>query len=223
MQKLYKYIKYVLLFLVGFSSAGFAINLDTNKNEAPIEIQWVENLKGDFEFRNNWSYPEGVYRNSFGQLDCDGFCPEGIDIMKDDEGRIYTDLLPGFYQLVDTTHQFHSILCYAWCYEWAGANFIQVKLFNKNEIVCTTQTNAGTHCSLVFEIKNNVCIPRIELNSISTPELKIYYCKGGHIAIDKELLEQNVLKAEFSFDFINTDESDKKMFWEGKIYTVIEK
>jgi hypothetical protein len=155
-------------------------------------------------------------------LDCDGFCPEGIELMKDNEGKIYPDSQTIFYQLVDTTHQVQSILCKAWCYEWSGTDFITAKQTDKNRIICSTQTNAGTHCSLNFDIINDTCIARIELNYISSPGLKTYHCKGGFIKIDKELLKQNILKAAFNFDFNNTDEPDRKMFWKGKIYTMIE-
>ena len=34
---------------------------------------------------------------------------------------------------------------------------------------------------------------------------------------------QGIIKAGFNFDFENTDEPRKKMFWKGKIYTLIEK
>lgn len=217
-----KILKRVLIIILGLSSFRFIISNCNNSNK-PLKIQWIENLKGDFDFKNQWSYTEGIYRNRHGQLDCDGLCPEGIKSMKDEQGKIYPDSLTRFYQLVDTTHQFHSILSEAECYEWAGTDFIKAKQTNKNEIVCYTQTNAATHSSLILEISNDFCAPRIELRSISEPDPKIYYCKGGYIKIDSNLYKQNILKAEFSFDFKNTDEVEKRMFWKGKIYTSIEK
>ena len=217
-----KLIKYRLFLLIGLLSLGFAINFGCNDKYSRIKIQWVDNLMGDFDFRTTWSYSEGVYRNRFGQLSCDGFCPEGIESMIGMNGKINPDSLTRFYQLVDTTHQFHSILCEAWCYEWAGTDFITAKQTNKNRIICSTQTNAGTHCSLIFEINNDNCIPRIELNSIAASGLKTYDCKDGFIKIDKNSWIKGILKAEFTFDFNNTDERDRKMFWKGKIYTRIE-
>ena len=217
-----KLIKYRLFLLIGLLLFGFAINSGCNDKDSQIKIQWVDNLKGDFDFKTKWSYPEGVYRNRFGQLSCDGFCPEGIESMIDMNGKINPDSSARFYQLVDTTHQFHSILCEAWCYEWAGTDFITAKQTNKNRIICSTQTNAGTHCSLIFEINNDTCIPRIELNSIAASGLKTYDCKGGFIKVDKDSWINGILKAEFNFVFNNTDEPDRKMFWKGKIYTLIE-
>ena len=212
-----KHIKYTLI-VIGSLSVGFAISSGFNDKTSQIKIHWIDNLKGDFNFRTKWSYPEGVYRNKYGQLDCDGFCIEGIELMKDSEGKIYPDSLMRFYQLVDTTHQYHSILCEAFCYEWAGTDFISVKQTNKNQIICSTQANVGTHCSLIFEINNDNCIPRIELNGIASPGLKTYYGKGGFIKIDKDFWEKGILKAEFNFDFNNTDEPNRKMFWKGRIY-----
>lgn len=216
-------IKYILILIIGFLSFGFITKSKINDKDCQIQIQWIVDLKGDFDFKTKWSYPEGVYRNEFGQLSCDGFCPEGTESMKDSVGKIYTDSLTKFYQLVDTTHMYHSILCEAWSYEIAGTDFITAKQVNKNQIICNTHKNAGTHCSLIIEITNDTCIPRIELNSISSPGLKTYFCKSGFIKIDKDLVTKGILKAEFNFDFNNSDEPDRKMFWKGKIYTTIEK
>ena len=217
------WIKNLLILSVGFPSFGFAVDSGSNDKVSPITIQWIDNLKGDFSFRTKWSYSEEVYRNEYGQLSCDGLCPEGIESMKDDDGKIYPDSLTKFYQLVDTTHHFHSISCEAWCYEWGGTDFITAKQTDKNRIICSSQKSAGTHCSLIIEISGDACLPRIELRSISMPGLKTYYCKGGFIKIDKNSRAQGILKAEFDFDFNNTYEPDQKMFWKGKMYTLIEK
>jgi hypothetical protein len=216
-------LKQILILLIGFLSFGFIANTMINGKSCKIKVHWIFDLKGDFDFRTKWSYPEGIYRNEFGQLSCDGFCPEGTESMKDSVGKIYTDSLSKFYQLVDTTHRYHSILCEARCYEWSGTDFIKAKQTNRNLITCTTLTNVGTHCSLILEITNDTCIPRIELNSISQPGLKTYYCKSGFIKIDKDLVKKGILKAEFNFDFNNSEEPDRQMFWKGKIYTTIEK
>ncbi|MBK8807837.1 MAG: hypothetical protein IPO21_14785 [Bacteroidales bacterium] len=218
-----KLTKHILILLIGFFSFGFTIYSGFNDKKSQIKIQWIDNLTGDFDFRTKWSYPEDVYRNKYGQLSCDGFCPKETESMKDSDGKINPDSLIRFYRLVDTTHQFHSISCEAWCYEWSGTYFITAKQTNKNQIICSTQTNAGTHCSLIFEINYDTCIPRIELNPISAPGLKTYFCKGGFIKIDRDSWAKGILKAEFNFDFNNKDEPDQKMFWKGKIYTMIEK
>ena len=166
-----KWTNKILILLIGISSFGFIIDTKNIDKDIVIKIQWIDNFSGDFDFRTKWRYPEGIYKNQFGQISCDGFCPEGTESMKDSEGKIYTDSLTKFYQLVDTTHQFYSISCEAWCYEWAGTDFVTAKQ-NKNQITCFTHLNSGTHSKLILEIKNDTCIPRIELNSVSTPGLK---------------------------------------------------
>ena len=88
----------VIFVLVLFSSYLWGQNTKgTVKSTAtPILIKWVENLAGDFSFIKKWSYPEGVYKNEYGQLSCDGLCPPEIDAMKDSTGRIYADSLRAF-------------------------------------------------------------------------------------------------------------------------------
>jgi hypothetical protein len=215
-------IRYLLLLLITIPSLGFTTDSNAPKS-CPIRIQWVDTLQGDFSFTKNWNYPEGVYRNDFGQLDCDGMCPDEIEAMKDSNGKIYPASLKRFYKLLDTTHQFHSIACEAWCYEWAGTDFITSVKSDNNRIICTTQTTAATHCSLILEIINDTCIPRIELTSIAAPGLKIYAGKSGSITIDKTLWKKGIMKAEFNFDFNNTSEPGRKIFWKGKIHTLLVK
>jgi len=218
-----KLIKQTLILLVGFLFSGCLNNKAFHNTDAKVKIQWVDNLVGDFNFRTKWNYPEGVYRNSYGQLSCDAFCPEGAELMKNMEGKIYADSLAKFYQLVDTSHQYHTMSCEAWCYEWAGSDFISAKQINNDQIRCSTHTNAGTHCSLILEITSDWCSPKIELLSISSPGLKTYFYKSGHIKIDKRSLAQGILKTEFNFDFNNTDEPEQNIYWKGKVYTMIEK
>ena len=214
-------MKHILILLIVILSFGFVNNKGIHDKECQIKIQWIKNLQGDFDFRTKWSYPEGIYRNKSGQLVCDGFCPEGTELMRDSEGKIFPDSLPRYYQLVDTIRRFHSVLCEAWCYEWAGTDFVEAKRLNKEQVICYTLMNAGTHCSLILELNNDVCIPRIELNSISSPGVKTYYCRGGYIKIDKCCWTKGILKADFNFDFNNTDEPEHKMYWKGKIYTIL--
>ena len=39
-------------------------------------------LTGDFSFKDNWSYPEGVYWNEFGQLSCEGKTSEKWELQR---------------------------------------------------------------------------------------------------------------------------------------------
>ena len=183
----------------------------------------MKNLKGDFSFKEKWSYPEGVYRNQFGQLSCDGICPEEIDKFKDENGKLIEDSLELFYQFVDTSHLFHSIESEAKTYEWAGTNFINVIQISDNKVKGQTETNVGTHSSLIFEIKDNFCTPKIDFRSIRPIGNHTFNCTNGKIKIDKNLWKKGILKAKFSFHFDDSINKDRGMFWKGKIFSKIEK
>ncbi len=183
-----------------------------------IKIKWVNNLKGDFSFKEQWSYPEGVYKNQYGQISCDGFTSDETAKMIDSSGRIYKDSLNAFYQLVDTTHLYHTIKSEAWCYEWTGTDFIEVKRVSENKVLAKTINNAATHSSLILEIGKDSCSSRIELNSITQSGKKTFYIKRGRIKIDKQYWKKGILKAKFDFIFDNTTEPAKQMFWKSKIF-----
>jgi len=187
----------------------------------PITIKWVDNLQGDFSFANNWSYPEGVYKNEFGQISCDGLCPAEIEVMKDSTGRIYEDSLHAFYEFIDTTHQMHSINCEAWCYEWAGTDFIEVFRKSENSVNCFTMTGIDTHCSLNIEIIGDTCYAVIELKSIDQGGDVNFYCTSGYITINKKYWTEGIMQAEFSFNFEHIENPKKPIYWKGKIYAKI--
>lgn len=215
MMKFFIYAFLIIFFFSGHSAI--------EKNEdLEIKINWQENLSGDFSFTKNWEYPEGVYRNDFGQLSCDGLCPPETDRMKDENGKIFKDSLTKFYQLVDTTHLFHSIQSKTNSYEWAGTNFMTVKKISGDTIYCSTDNNAATHSSLILKIIKDKCISLIELNSISGSAGKqIYDCKKGYIKIDSNLWNNGILKAKFDFIFEHPENPDKPLFWKGKICSQI--
>jgi len=211
----------VIIFLICVIFIG--CKSSSGDKSVEIQIQWVDELDGDFSFKDIWSYPEGVYMNEFGQLSCDGFCPPEIDRMFDEDRRILTDSLDAFYSLVDTTHLFHSIESEAVAYEWVGTDFIKVKRPHKDTVICYTMNNAGTHSSLNLVITGNAVTSTIELNSI-TPYydgIQSYYCSKGEMTIDKNLWEQGILKAEFDFKFVDKEFPDIQMYWKGKIYAEI--
>jgi hypothetical protein len=188
----------------------------------PISIQWVDELRGNFSFRYRWNYPESVFKNRFGQLTCDGNCPPGIDVMKDDEGRIFKDSLKAFYAIVDTSHQYHSIACDAWCYEWAGTDYIDV-IRDGDSIHCATACNMATHCSLHLDFVKDKCYPFIDLISIVNGGNAVYPCTGGNLKIDKTLWTKGIMKAEFSFHFEHKENPQQPIYWKGRIYTRMEK
>lgn len=215
MIKFFTYVFLIIIFLTGSSS------IEKNKN-LEIKIHWQKKLSDDFSFVKNWEYPEGVYQNDFGQLSCDGLCPPETDRMKDENGKIYKDSLAKFYQLVDTTHLFHSIKSKTNSYEWTGANFITAKRISRDAIYCFTDKNASTHSCLILKITKDKCIPEIELNSISgSTEKQIYACKKGYIKIDRDLWNNGILKAKFGFIFEDPKNPDRPLFWKGKIYSQI--
>jgi hypothetical protein len=205
--------------MIGLISCGLKTGNNKIIENDEIKIEWVNNLSGDYSFKDKWEYPEGVYKNEFGQLSCDGLCPMEIDRMVDEKGKIIKDSLTSFYQLVDTSHQFYSIESEAWTYEWAGTNFVTVNKVSKDSIIGFTHTNAATHSSLNFTIIRDKCIPAIAINSIRLAENKIFTYKGGRIKIDKNMWDKGVFKAEFDFIFDHKENMEKPMYWKGKIYT----
>jgi hypothetical protein len=191
------------------------------KTSIPIKIKWVSNIKGDFSFAKKWSYPEGVEVNEYGQVSCNGFCPPETDAMMDSKGRIFKDSLTAYYKTVDTSHQSYSIDCKAWCYEWAGADFIEAVRKSADTIYCYTLLNAATHCSLQLNITGDNCYAIIELNSVAKGGNARYYCRNGSITIDKDLWAKGIMKAMFSFNFEHKENPKKPMYWKGKILTKI--
>lgn len=196
----------------------------TKKDETKwISIEWVDNIENDFSFNKKWSYPEGVYKNKFGQLSCDGICPPEIDRMKNAEGKIYTDSLNAFYEVVDTTHLFHSIKSEAWTYEWAGTDFMTFKKQADNLIIGESLCNVSTHSSLNIKIKNDSVIAWIDFNSIRDLGQHRFPMTHGQITLDKQLFDQGIIKAEFDLKFTNTLNPEKELYWKGLIYSKIEK
>lgn len=191
--------------------------------EKPFTLQWQDTLAGDFTFAKSWIYPYGVYPNDFGQLSCDGFCPPGTDAMKDSAGRIYPDSLARFYSLVDTTHQYLTMMCEAWCYEWAGTDFIDVQQYGNDSTVCHTRANGATHCYLHLCITDTACRARIVLHSIVPGGNKIFYRSSGNIRVDKKRYDNDTLRAIFDFRFKNTVDPDKEIYWKGRIMAPVKK
>jgi hypothetical protein len=182
------------------------------------EIEWDQGM-GDFIFLTNWSYPEGIYRNDFGQLSCDGFCPERTDAMKDSTGRIFDDSISAFYALVDTTHRFYTLYSDAQCVEYAGADYMIAKR-QHDTVVCYSLCNAATHCSLNLKIVKNTCIASLEIHSITGKDTT-YVMQDGFMKIDPALWEKGILKGAFDMTFNEDIKSSKYVYWRGLIYTKI--
>jgi hypothetical protein len=187
----------------------------------PVAILWEDDLAGDYSLKSRWSYETGIYKNDHGQLVCDGLCPEESYEMLDSTGRIYKDSITAYYKIIDTTHRFHTIACDAWCYEFAGTDFITVVQKSKNRVYCQTECNPATHCSLILDIIGNKCFSKIELTSVAPRGSAVYYCANGYIKIDKKLWKQGIMKAEFNFIFDHKEKLQKTMYWKGKIYSKV--
>jgi len=169
-----------------------------------IEIEWTTVLKGDFSFKENWSYKEGVYKNSHGQLSCDGSCPVAIDRMKDNTGKIYKDSLKALHKLIDTTHVYHSLKSENKMYEYSGTDYIEFKKLKNGIIKGESQSNVSTHSNLMLELKNDSCTALVYFNSIRDLGVHTFPLKSGTIKIDKPLFENGIIKAVFDFEFVNT-------------------
>lgn len=182
------------------------------------EIEW-NSAPGDFSFTNNWSYPEGVYVNDFGQLSCDGFCPPETDAMKDSTGRIYEDSLTAFYTLVDTVRRFYSMQSEASCDEFDRADYM-IAGYRGDTVVCYSLCNAATHCSLHLKIIHNTCFATVQLHSITGRDT-VYVFESGYFKADPELWKAGILKAAFSMNFGTDKRSGKKICWQGLIHTPI--
>lgn len=212
-------MKHILTILFIFISGQWI--MATQPTGHQIKIQWTDHIDGDFSFEDCWSYPEGVYRNQFGQLSCDGFCPPEIYEMKDEYGRIRDEFLTVFYQLVDTTHQYHSILSEAYTYEWAGTDFIRAVRINEDSVICSTYNNAGTHSSLQLVITQNHVDASIVLTSIRHNGSDTFFCKDGTVKIDRISWQKGILKAIFDLTFDHQMSNKEFMWWKGLIYAKI--
>jgi len=190
-------------------------------NSSPIKISWLKELKGDFSFRHKWEYPEGVFRNSYGQVTCDGFCPDEVHDMFDIKGKIKKDSLKSFYKFVDTSHIPHSLSSTAWCYEWAGTDFIEASRKSGDTVFLASQLNEGTHCSLELSFIKDTCYAVINLVSVVSGGSALFYCTDGYITLDKTLWAKGIIKAIFSFNFKNDEDPKTPIFWKGKIYAKI--
>ncbi len=139
--------------------------------------------------------------------------------MIDHSGNIRKGSLAAYYKIVDTSHQYHSISCEAYCDEWGGTDYAVAEK-RQDTIRCYTLCNSGTHCSLHLLLVKDSCYATIRLKSVSRAGNQLFYCYKGHINIDRKALAKDILKAGFSFDF--TTRFNPRMFWKGRIYTKIE-
>ncbi len=219
-------MKYLIaISLLAFSSLGIAQENDTSKEHFVLEIPilWKTISSADYGFHQEWSYPEGVYINQWGQVSCDGICPTEIDVMKDDQGRIYDDSLESFYQIIDTTHLPHTIRCSNMSmYEFAGTDIIHFT-GSGGQFIGETEVNAATHSTLYIQIKDAMCSAWVRYVSIlpDRPEM-FFYMEYGRIILDPIAYEQGIIKGFFDFRFSNELEPSVPLIWSGFLYAPIE-
>lgn len=187
----------------------------------PLKINWVQEMPGNFSFRHKWSYPENIFRNKYGQLICDGNCPSRADGMRNAKGKIFKDSLEVYYQLIDTSHQYHALESKCNCGEWPGEHFIQVQRTVGDTIECFTKGSVSTHCLFKMTIVGDDCYPQLKLNSIVPNSDVVYQFKDGYMLIDQNLWQKGILQANFRFIFTNPKRPEKDIYWSGKMYKEI--
>lgn len=210
-------MKSLFLFFTLFGSLFFYYE----REEGTINIEWMPILEGDFSFSKEWVYPEGISKNEYGQLVCDGFCPPEVTKMMNSKGKIKKKFLNDFYEVVDTIHQFYSLESQSNCPEWLNPHFAEVVKNKDSTYTVSSLSDPATHISLIIEIKANSCYPKAELNSISSNENYTYTLDEGHFKVDKSYFDKGILKAEFDFKFKSDNPEKEPYFWKGKIYTEI--
>ncbi len=206
------------ILIIAILTCSFMIGYKTVKKT--VAMIFVSHIDADFSFTDNWDYDWGIYKNQYGQLSCDGFCPDRAYEMKVD-GKIPEDSLEAFYQIVDTSHLHYTMQSEAEMYEWTGCNYVYIKRDSNNHIIGETGITPGTHSTLNFEIINDKCKVWAHYNSISTLKPRDFPFKSGFIKIEQDAFQADTIKAQFDLQFSNTLESNKKLSWKGLIYAPI--
>ncbi len=188
-----------------------------------VDLKYVNLDQEDFSFSEEWSYPESVFVNQYGQLSCDGLCPSEIDHMKIN-GKIIEDSLSRFYELVDTTHQMHTLQLEGTGYEFDGSDYMSAVRKSDGTIVMESGTSIATHTYIHIELKKNKVKAWLVLNSITNqPGTLVNFNPIGdsYIYIDRAFLKKNILRAKFDMEFDNFIDEDLKLLWKGLVNSPI--
>lgn len=192
-------------------------------NLKKVKVVFVKQLPGDFSFSKNWSYPLGVELKPDGRAGCadGGFCPPRCYDMLDSNGIVLKDSTYIFYQLLDTTHLFHSLSCEANAYEFAGSDFFYAYR-DSGKIFGFSETGIATHSSLEMEYRDGELKVFMVLNSImpSTGN-QVFKAKSGFIKIDQSSFQKDTLKAYFNFQFFNHLDPKNQLWWKGWIISYL--
>ncbi|GHT28310.1 hypothetical protein AGMMS49574_02350 [Bacteroidia bacterium] len=219
MEQKNKTVKTGLILLTALLFTG-CITTGRHRQTAAIPVRWASHLDGDFSFSEKWSYGEWIFKNQFGQLVCDGWCPPGTEAMHDTDGRIIEDSLTAYYQLVDTTHYYYTMTTNdpqtpdtLW--------HTQAERSGHDTVTCYTDMYGGAYTTMHIQIIKNRCFPLIQLISPEPDGDRVFPCTGGSFAIDQTCWQQGILKAAYQFTFL--DSAINQAFTrKGKIYAKIE-
>ena len=178
---------------------------DFESRLSEIQIRWVDDLPGDFSFRDNWSYPERADTTRlFHSMESEGENNKWTSPLRFSTMR--EGLQPDEFRMV----RFR-------------ADFISVERIHQDTVICFAMNRDSSCLSLV--IAENTVSATMESNGKAPSSGKIfYYCSKGKMAIDKNLWEQGILKATFDFRFDDKETAPYgHTYWRGKIYTEIKK
>lgn len=217
----------LFLFLILFQGVFFFSSAQTTatKSSIPVKIRFVNGLAGDYSFSEKWSFPLGVETKSDGRAGCadGGFCPERCYPMLDSNMICFPDSETIFYQLLDTSHLYHTLQCQASCYEFAGSDYIYAEHLKGDTLHLYSATGIATHSSLELYIINDNCYAYIDYKSIAAGAGGFFYCTEGTISFDKDLWAKGIIKGDFNFKFKDRIKTKIPMYWKGKIYTKVGK
>ncbi len=185
-----------------------------------VKVEYTDLSHLDFSFAQDWNYPEWVYVNCYGQVSCDGWCPERTWSMKDSTGKIFQDSLAVFYSLVDTAHQHYTLYGEANMYEYAGTDYMDCRM-SGDSIYAETRMGIATHSYLEIVIFGGWCGGVVNFISITDIPPTSFELVSGFFRLDTNALANGILKGQFHFQFYNHLNPRNELWWKGVILSPI--
>ena len=217
------------------SSDGKSERKKLNEKTAKININWMDNLDGDFSFKDKWQYSEETFSSIIKA--------ESLYVLGGDDDLI--ELCKKWETKEKELEENNNITHYPYTLTTSGESeqfdFMLAEQINNNTVECQssgkTVINGSGIASLNLNIVENVCYPLIGFTKYDTspflqrknlvkqslfpPPFEIIFpCKGGNITIDKTCWDGGWLKASFSFIFNDLDSGSFTL--SGKIFTPIQ-
>lgn len=189
-------------------------------NGVSIEISWFTELKGDFDFANDWEYAPHIEENEFDQIVCT-VCPPRAEKMFNRNRRVISDSLPAFYTLVDSTRHYRNLSARCTAYEWSEAKTVYVRKYGDFIIEGHTENDTTSKSRIFFRIKDNLINAWIYYKPDANTT-KIFPMSGGKFFADAREFAQGRLKATFSLTFQNEGSKIKALYFSGKMYAKIQ-